>query len=233
MGRLHAGCDSLHAVVRRMDGQPVDAARPARHLRPLHFGLFLPFHLAPQRRDVPPKPHLQGLLRMDQCDRLRHGRGYARAYLPVPDVRDPFVLDGEVAAYRGLPLREQGGLRPPDAQHARFVPVRASHHAVFADPEIVLRNREMALPPAQGTGSRETQRRGGLQLPGGRHGAARHAGRYLLRRAAPIPTGFRPRGGPAAPVRGTRGRYAAGGQTRKLHQTLRGPAGRHAPDRIG
>ncbi len=95
-------------------------------------------------------------LRMGQRHHLRNGRGVAGAHLHLPDVRHPHLVDGVVAAYRRLPLREQGGLRPADAQHAAVVPLRTPHDALLADEEIVLRGDQVAVPPAQGIAQRSS-----------------------------------------------------------------------------
>ena len=124
MGRLHARLAALHAVVRRMDGQPMDAAGAGGDLRPLHFEVLLPLRVVPQRAPLPAEQDLQDRLRMDQRHHLRHGGGVAGAHLHLPDVRHPHLVDGKVAADRRLPLREQGDLRSADAQHAAVVPVR-------------------------------------------------------------------------------------------------------------
>jgi len=91
----------------------------------------------------------------------------------------PVVVDGVVASHRRLPLREQGGLRPPDAQHAGVVPLRTPYDALLSDEEILLGVHPMAVPPAQRIAQHRAQRRGGLQLPRRRHGAAPAAGRQL------------------------------------------------------
>lgn len=111
MGRLHARLAALHAVVRRMDGQPMDAAGAGGDLRPLHFEVLLPLRVVPQRAPLPAEQDLQDRLRMDQRHHLRHGGGVAGAHLHLPDVRHPHLVDGKVAADRRLPLREQGDLR--------------------------------------------------------------------------------------------------------------------------
>ena len=130
MGRLHARLAALHAVVRRMDGQPMDAAGAGGDLRPLHFEVLLPLRVVPQRAPLPAEQDLQDRLRMGQRHHLRHGGGVAGAHLHLPDVRHPHLVDGKVAADRRLPLREQGDLRPADAQHAAVVPVRTPHDAL-------------------------------------------------------------------------------------------------------
>ena len=123
----------------------------AGHLRPLHHEVLLPLRVEPQRDDVPPEQGLQDRLRVGQRHHLRHGRRHAGPYLHLPDVRHPHLVDGTVAAGGRLPLREQGGLRTPDAQHAAVVPLRAPHDAFLADQEIVLRGDQMAVPPSERT----------------------------------------------------------------------------------
>ena len=121
---------------------------------------------------LPPQPDLQIHLRVGQRNRFRNGRRLAHPHLRLPDVRHPVVVDGVVASHRRLPLREQGGLRPPDAQHAGVVPLRTPYDALLADEEILLGVHPMAVPPAQRIAQHRAQRRGGLQLPRRRHGAA-------------------------------------------------------------
>lgn len=133
MGRLRARLAALHALVRRMDRQSLDAAGAGGDLRPLHHEVLLPLRLVPQRAYVPAEQGLQDRIRMGKRHHLRHGRGFAGAYLRLPDVRHPDLVDGKVAADRRLSLCEQGDLRTADAQHAAVVPVRASHDALLAD----------------------------------------------------------------------------------------------------
>ena len=228
MGRLHARLAALHAVVRRMDGQPLAAAGAGGDLRPLHFEVLLPLRVVPQRTPLPAEQDLQDRLRMGQRHHLRHGGGVAGAHLHLPDVRHPHLVDGKVAADRRLPLREQGDLRPADAQHAAVVPVRTPHDAFLADEKIVFRGGQVALPPAQGIAQDQTQRRGGLQFPGGRHRTARKPGRDLLRRAARLRRVVRQGGGTQAPRGEVHHRQPPGGQARELHQALRRHRGRFA-----
>ena len=142
--RFHAGRIALYALVRGLDGQPLDAAGTAGHLRPLHHEILLPLRVEPQREDVPAQHNLQDGLRVGQRHHLRDGRGDAGAHLRLPDVRHPHLVDGTDAAHRRLPLREQGGLRTADAQHAAVVPLRTPHDALLADQEIVLRGDQVA-----------------------------------------------------------------------------------------
>ena len=93
-------------------------------------------------------------VRMGQRHHLRDGRGDAGASIHLPNVRHPHLVDGADAAHRRLSLREQGGLRTADAQHAAVVPLRTPHDALLADQEIVLRGDQVALPPPQGAASR-------------------------------------------------------------------------------
>ncbi len=210
MGGLHAGRPALYALVRGVDRQPLVAARPAGDLRPLHLALVLPPRVEPQPPALRTQQELQGHLRVGQCHRLRHGRRLARAHLRLPDVRHPHLVDGEIAARGRLPLREQGDLRPPDAQHAALVPVRAPHDALFGDQKVLLRGREVALPPPEGATADPPQRRGGLQLPGRRHGPARKPGGHLLRRAAQLRGVVRPRRGAPPAQREIYGRQPSG-----------------------
>ena len=46
----------------------------------------------------------QDRIRMGKRHHLRHGRGFAGAYLRLPDVRHPDLVDGKVAADRRLSL---------------------------------------------------------------------------------------------------------------------------------
>ena len=226
MGRLRARLAALHALVRRMDRRSLDAAGAGGDLRPLHHEVLLPLRLVPQRAYVPAEQGLQDRIRMGKRHHLRHGRGFAGAYLRLPDVRHPDLVDGKVAADRRLSLCEQGDLRTADAQHAAVVPVRASHDALLADQKIVLRSRQVAVPPAQGVAQNQTQRRGGLQLPGGRHRPSGESERHLLRRAAQLRGFVRQRGGTQASGRKIHHHQPPRGQTGELHQTLRGRSGR-------
>ena len=228
MGRVHARRTALYAMVRGLDGQPLAAVGTAGHLRPLHHEVLLPLCVEPQREDVPPEQGLQDRLRMGQRHYLRHGRRHAGPYLPLPDVCHPHLVDGTVAAGGRLSLCEQGGLRTPDAQHAAVVPVRTPHDAVLADQEIVLRGDQVAVPPSERTQADPPQRRGGLQLPGGGHRAARGPGRDLLRRRARVRTFVRQGGGAQASQSGIHDHQPPRGQARELHQALHRHPGRLA-----
>lgn len=129
MGGIHPGKHSIHSVVRPLDGQLVAAAGRNRHLRPLYHALFLQVRLAAQRRDVQEKQKLQSRLRMGECDHFRHRCSVAGTHLLLSDVRDSLVVDGEIAAGRGLSLRQQGSLRSPDAQYPGGISVRTPYDA--------------------------------------------------------------------------------------------------------
>lgn len=212
MGGIHPGKYFIHPLVRPLDGQLVAAAGRNRHLRPLYHALFLQVRLAAQRRDVQEKQELQSRLRMDECDHFRHRRSVAGTHLLLSDVRDSLVVDGEIAAGRGLSLRQQGSLRSPDAQYPGGISVRTPYDAFFENQKIVLRKRQMALSPPQGTGPNRAQRRSGIQLSGRRYGAARAAGCFVLRRAAAVPANFRTSGRPRTADAGIHGHHAPGGQ---------------------
>ena len=209
---------ALYPVVRRLDRQSLAAAGRTGHHRPLFHALPVAVHRREKPRMVPPQRNLQVHLRMGQRHRFRNGRGLADPHLRLPDVRHPVVVDGVVAADRRLPLCQQGRLRAADAQHPRRIPLRTPYDALLTDEEILLGVHQMALSPAQGFRQRETQRRGGLQLSGGRHGAASAAGRHLLRRTARIPAYLRAEGGPRAAFPRLYGHHSSGGQARELHQ---------------
>jgi len=231
MVRLHLLEPPLYPVVRHLDGQPVAAAGRTGHRRPLLHAFPLAAHRPAQPRMVPPQSDLQIHLRVGQRNRFRNGRRLAHPHLRLPDVRHPVVVDGVVASHRRLPLREQGGLRPPDAQHAGVVPLRTPYDALLTDEEILLGVHPMAVPPAQRIAQHRAQRRGGLQLPRRRHGAAPAAGRHLLRRAARIPAHAGRQGGPRETVPRLHGHHPSGRQARELHQTLRGHRRRLAQNR--
>ena len=230
MVRFYTRRPALYTLVRRLDREPLDAPRAPDHLRPLHLETLLPLRLAPKYRTLQTEQTLQDRLRVGQRHHLRNGRRYARAHLHLPDVRDPHLVDGEVAARRRLPLRQQGIIRAPDAQHAPVVPLRPPHDALLADQKIILRSDQVALPPAQGTQAHPPKRRRGLQLPGRRHRAPGKPVGDLLRRAARFRGVVRKGGGTQTPQREVHGHQPARGQTRKLHQALRGPARRLARD---
>ena len=151
MGRFHAGRVALYALVRGLDGQPLAAAGTAGHLRPLHHEVLLPLRLEPQREDVPAQQNLPHGVRMGQRHHLRDGRGDAGASIHLPNVRHPHLVDGADAAHRRLSLREQGGLRTADAQHAAVVPLRTPHDALLADQEIVLRGSSGPTTASRGS----------------------------------------------------------------------------------
>ncbi len=167
-------------------------------------------------------------LRMGQRDHFRHGRSLAHRHIFIFQMYViPVVVDGVIAADRRLPLREQGGLRPPDAQHAGVVPVRTPYDALFADEKIVLRMRSNGLT----TGSRDCAASSATTWWSStfrrRHGAAQRQDvtyydvlREYSARWAP--------GGPRAADAGLHGHHPPGGQARELHQTLRGHRGRLA-----
>ena len=112
----------------------------------------------------------------------------------------------------GLSLRQQGSLRSPDAQYPGGISVRTPYDAFFENQKIVLRKRQMALSPPQGTGPNRAQRRSGIQLSGRRYGAARTTGRFVLRRTAAISANFRTSGRPRTADAGIHGHHAPGGQ---------------------
>ena len=183
---IHPGKHSIHSVVRRLDGQPSGCCwAEIGHLRPLHHAVISTSYVWRHNAEMCQRSKtykavyewVNAIIFATVVASLVHIFFFQMYVIPI-------VVDGEVAAGGRLPLREQGGLRSPDAQHAGGVPVRTPYDAFLADQKIVLRERQMALPPPQGTGPNRAQRRGGIQLPGRRHGAARAAGRYLLRRAA-------------------------------------------------
>lgn len=136
MGGIHPGKYFIHPLVRPLDGQLVAAAGRNRHLRPLYHALFLQVRLAAQRRDVQEKQKLQSRLRMGECDHFRHRCSVAGTHLLLSDVRDSLVVDGEIAAGRGLSLRQQGSLRSPDAQYPGGISVRTPYDAFFENQKI-------------------------------------------------------------------------------------------------
>ena len=150
MGRIRLGDHPLCIVVRLVDGQLVDAVGRDSNLRPLHLASVLPLRMEQERASVRKKPALPQRIRVGERHSVRHSGGVDHPSVRIPDVRDPLFVDGEDPLGRRLSLCKQGDVRPADAQHAAFVPLRAPHDALLADQEVVQRGGEMALPPFEG-----------------------------------------------------------------------------------
>ena len=212
MGGIHPGKHSIHSVVRPLDGQLVAAAGRNRHLRPLYHALFLQIRLAAQREMCKKSKSYKAVYEWVNAIIFATVVASLVHIFFFQIVRDPLVVDGEIAAGRGLSLRQQGSLRSPDAQYPGGISVRTPYDAFFENQKIVLRKRQMALSPPQGTGPNRAQRRSGIQLSGRRYGAARAAGRFVLRRTAAVPANFRTSGRPRTADAGIHGHHAPGGQ---------------------
>ena len=191
LGQVRRRFAPLHAVVRRMDRQPVAAAGHSRHLRHLHIEIHVSPVLAQTQRAQANQQNLPQSVGMGRSDRVRYGRGDADPHLCVRYVRHSDSVDGKKPARGRLSAREQTGIRSGDAQYAAVVPARTQHAASVANEKVVRRMDQVALPPAIGVGARQAQRSGRVQFSGRRHGGADGALGQLLRPAAAVSAGLR------------------------------------------
>ena len=231
LGQVRRRFALLHAVVRRMDRQPVAAAGHSRHLRHLHIEIHVSPVLAQTQGAQANQQNLPQSVGMGRSDRVRYGRGDADPHLCVRYVRHSDSVDGKKPARGRLSAREQTGIRSGDAQYAAVVPARTQHAASVANEKVVRRMDQVALPPAIGVGARQAQRSGRVQFSGRRHGGADGALGQLLRPAAAVSAGLRRESRTRHAVAADRGRVPSGRQARQLREALHRSARRHDPDR--
>ena len=122
LGQVRRRFAPLHAVVRRMDRQPVAAAGHSRHLRHLHIEIHVSPVLAQTQRAQANQQNLPQSVGMGRSDCVRYGRGDADPHLCVRYVRHSDSVDGKKPARGRLSAREQTGIRSGDAQYAAVVP---------------------------------------------------------------------------------------------------------------
>ena len=231
MVRLHLLEPPLYPVVRRLDGQPVAAAGRTGHRRPLLHAFPLAAHRPAQPRMCRRSPTykfiyewVNAIVFATVVASLIHIFVFQMYVIPSSSMESSLLI-GDYLYVSKVAYGPQMPNTPvsfPFVHHTMpFSQTKKSFFGVHP----------MAVPPAQRIAQHRAQRRGGLQLPRRRHGAAPAAGRHLLRRAARIPAHAGRQGGPRETVPRLHGHHPSGRQARELHQTLRGHRRRLAQNR--